>query len=291
MNAHVAVVFNPRSFRVPFLKQRFRRALQYLRLHTRKVTVHTLAPDQPGRQLALQAVRQGAEVLVAAGGDGTFREVATAGWQTGLPVGLLPLGATNVLTFELGLPRNLLQAARVIVEGHPRLLDLGLANGEVFVLMMGVGFDAYVVHSLISAAKRALGPQGYVITGLLRAPQYRYPKFTVTGQGIPPIHGYQAVISNCRYYGGRFWFAPDAQPDDGLLDLTVIQRSGLPQFAAYALAVVVHRLHRMPGVQHLQGTHFHLEGPRVPYHLDSEPVGFLPAEVRILPQALHVLVP
>ncbi len=293
MNARVAVILNPRSFRVPFLKARFQRALQFLRAHSQRLTLYTLAPGQAGRHLALHAVRQGADLLVAAGGDGTFREVATAGWKTGVPVGLLPLGATNVLTFELGLPRHLLQAARVIVEGRIRRLDLGLANDEVFVLMMGVGFDAFVVHTLITPAKRTLGPQGYVITGLLRAPQYRYPRFVVEPVDPPgeAIAGYQAVLSNCRHYGGRFWFSPTARPDDGRLDLTVIQHAGLPRFALYALAVLAHRVHRMPGITHRQGTRFRLEGPAVPYHLDSEPVGHLPAEVQVIPGALQVRVP
>ena len=290
MSTQVAVVFNPRSFRVPFLKQRFRRVLQYLKLHSR-LSVLVLEPGQRGRDLARQAVRRGAEVLVAAGGDGTFREVALVGAEAGRPVGLLPLGATNVLTFELGLPRNLLEAARVILEGRPRRLDLGFADDEPFVLMMGVGFDAFVVHSLISPAKRAFGPQGYVITGLVRAPAYRYPAFRVQAEAGPELVAYQAVVSNCRYYGGRFWFAPEARPDDGLLDLVALRHRGLPWFLAYALAVVGHRIHRMPGVRRLRGRRFRLEGAGVPYHLDSEPVGTLPAEVTIRPGVLQVLVP
>ncbi len=291
MSTHVAVIFNPRSFRVPFLKQRFHRTLRYLKLHTSRLTLWVVEPHQRGRDLARRAVRRGAEVLVAAGGDGTFREVALVAAETGRPAGLLPLGATNVLTFELGIPRNLLEAAQVILKGRPRLLDLGYANGEPFVLMMGVGFDAFVVHSLISPAKRALGPQGYVITGLVRAPAYPYPRFTVRTEGGGELSVYQAVVSNCRAYGGRFRFDPAARPDDGILNLTVFLKGGLIRFLGYALGVVTHRIHRWPGVESLQGTRFWIQGNGVPFHLDSEPVGTLPAEVSVQPRVLKVLAP
>lgn len=108
------------------------------------------------------ANRGACDAVIAAGGDGTFRAVATGAAGTELPVGLIPLGTGNVLANEIGLARRVSAVTDVLLNGE--LIDArgGLVNGEPFFLMLSAGFDARVVSKLNYRTKRAFGRGAYV---------------------------------------------------------------------------------------------------------------------------------
>ncbi|WP_045835542.1 diacylglycerol kinase family protein [Hyphomicrobium sp. 99] len=102
------------------------------------------------------------DAVIAAGGDGTFRAVATGAAGTELPVGLIPLGTGNVLANEIGLPKSVRAITDVLLHGEHIEARGGLVNGEPFFLMLGAGFDARIVSKLNYRTKRAFGRGAYV---------------------------------------------------------------------------------------------------------------------------------
>src|SRR5277367_1854400 len=129
--------------------------------------------------LAREAVRRGEQMVVAAGGDGTIAEVANGLMGSSACLGVIPLGTANVLAHELGLPFAPKSVAAALAFGRTRTLWPGVARGadssRLFVQMLGIGFDAQVVHRLSLPLKRVLGKGAYVVQSLGESFRYKFP--------------------------------------------------------------------------------------------------------------------
>jgi YegS/Rv2252/BmrU family lipid kinase len=179
--------------------------------------------------LAAMAARDSVPLVIAAGGDGTLHEVA-AGLVEGsadaasAPVlGILPLGTGNDFIKTLGVPSEWRAAVERLARGQPRRIDLGRLNGHVFVNNVGIGFDAQVG---IEAQKvKWLKGEAVYLAGLLRAllGAYRTPEVTVQVDDQTLKQTVTMLdIGNGRCSGGSFWLNPEAQLDDGMLDVCVV---------------------------------------------------------------------
>ncbi len=146
--------------------------------------------------------RAGCDVVIAAGGDGTFRAVATGAAGSGVPVGLIPLGTGNVLAWEIGLERRPGTVAQVLLSGPEIAERGGVINGAPFFLMTGAGFDARIVSRLNYRAKRMFGRGAYtypVIKTLFEGPRL----FDVEIDGRR-FEASWVILSFARRYGGAF---------------------------------------------------------------------------------------
>ena len=166
-----------------------------------------------------------ADVLVLAGGDGSVNE-AVAGFYLRStpppPLAVVPFGTANVLAHELKLPRKPEAIADMITEDHRKQLNSSLANGQPFVLMASVGFDAAVVHSVSPWLKRHLGKFAYVIAALRAAFRPRSPNIEVNdGHSVHQCR--LAVVANGSRYGGPFILCPDAHVTEPGLYLVMFQ--------------------------------------------------------------------
>src|SRR5206468_6950812 len=199
------------------------------------------------RRLAAEAVREGFEVVVAAGGDGTLNEVlngmadAPDGFER-TRLGVLPLGTVNVFARELALPAELSRAWEIIGQGKETRIDLpcvsyqaaGSERRHYFAQLAGAGLDARAIELVKWQVKKAVGPLAYVLAGLhavMSAPS----KITATaGAGRSPVPvpgcthslvGELVMIGNGRLYGGQFKLFPQADLRDGLLEVCVFPRA------------------------------------------------------------------
>ena len=127
------------------------------------------------RKSAAQALSEGFDRIVVAGGDGTLNEVVNGVASPALPIAFLPLGTVNVFALEAGIPLNLEQACALAVQGIPRRITLGRINDELFLLMASAGWDAEAVAHVRSGLKRFIGRLAYAVSALevllLKAPQ------------------------------------------------------------------------------------------------------------------------
>jgi YegS/Rv2252/BmrU family lipid kinase len=242
------------------------------------------------RQLAADAAQQGYRIVVAAGGDGTINEVVNglAGSDTAL--GILPVGTMNVFASELGLPRRLRDAWRVIQEGEVRRIDLACANRQYFVQLAGVGLDAQVVKETSWDMKRRLGPLSYLLSAAAVAA--RKPPKLVVKTDDRTEEGSFVLIGNGRYYGGRIQFFQNARVDDGLLDILIFQRMGHIDIARYMGNVLMGRHTLLQDVVYFQARKVRVESDEeVPVEVDGELATVLPVTFRIASSKLKVMAP
>lgn len=159
------------------------------------------------------------DLVIIGGGDGTLNSAAQGLFDTGLPLGVIPLGTANDFARTLGIPPDPLGAARLIVEGEPRPVDLGLVNGHPFLNVASIGFSADLARELTGAAKKTWGKLGYAITAARLLAQSRLFTAYIEHDGtIETVKTLQASVGNGRHYGGGMTVAQDATADDGTLD-------------------------------------------------------------------------
>jgi YegS/Rv2252/BmrU family lipid kinase len=244
---------------------------------------------------AAQAARDAAvagHTPVAVGGDGAVGAIAGALCDADVPLGVVPAGRGNDFARFLGLPLEPAAAARLLLEGSQRAVDVGVANGRAFVGIASVGIDS-VVNEKANASKLIKGEAVYIVTALRVIAVWRDALFRLTVDGVPQqVTGYSVGVANAGSYGGGMLVAPDAQLDDGRLDVFT--------FASDSKVRFLGQLPKRAEAGHVDNPTFSIEhATRVtvdanrpfPVYADGEYVGELPLEVTIRPRCLRVLAP
>lgn len=210
--------------------------------------------EDPGTGQARQAVEAGADVVVAAGGDGTVRAVAEALVGTRTPMGLLPMGTGNLLARNLEISVTSLQdALDVIARGRTREIDVGWARvaefaepggsdrEHLFLVIAGLGFDAAMVADADATLKKKVGWLAYFVAGLTHL-HARRMRARIWLDDTPPVDARlrSFIIGNCGLLPGGITLLPDAVVDDGILDVAAIDtRGGVVGWAQLTLEVVM----------------------------------------------------
>jgi YegS/Rv2252/BmrU family lipid kinase len=240
------------------------------------------------------------DAVFAVGGDGTLNEVLNGILDSNTALGVLPYGTANVWAKEMGLPLgDMAAAAQLQIGGEPVRIDVGEAVGEsfgprAFVLSCGIGFDAYITAEVEPqrALKRRLGAAMFWMVGTWAAFTYRGRHAQVEVDGKKRrVRLLLALASNAQLYGGVVRIAPDARVDDGLLDLAVFRGTGVWRTAWHLIRVFLGWHLRAPDVDHYRAREIAIRGPKLPVHVDAEPVGVTPVRISVRPKALRVLVP
>jgi YegS/Rv2252/BmrU family lipid kinase len=254
------------------------------------------------RSLAAQAVREGFDTIIAAGGDGTVNEVVNGigdvpgGFESAC-FGVLPLGTINVFARELGLPRDLTKAAKVLAARNLKRVDLGRVDYTTsggpqhrhFIQLAGAGIDSRAIELVSWKLKKKIGPLAYLVAGL-KAMKEKHPIITV--QGVNVAAGELVLIGNGRFYGGSFPVFPAASLQDGMLDVCVLPRVSWSGLFSIGLGMVTGRLDKVCAALHFTACSVDLSSPsRVILQLDGDNVCELPATISIAPQSLQVIVP
>jgi YegS/Rv2252/BmrU family lipid kinase len=294
----ICVIFNPAA-RGEKAKQ-FRDHLAAL--STRVMLKPTYAAGT-GRALAAEAVREGFETIVAAGGDGTLNEVLNGlgDEPEGLGrtrLGVLPLGTINVFARELRLPARFEAAWKIIEQGKETLIDLpqatftkdGQPQRRYFAQLAGAGLDSRAIELVNWEQKKAIGPLAYVVAGFKALGE---PRSQIIASGAQAGGaGELILIGNGRYYGGNFELFPKADLRDGLLDVTVFPKVNWKVLLRTGWGWLNNQLHSAAGCHTFQAKSFTLTTPgNMALELDGENVGHLPASFSVKPQVLRVLVP
>jgi len=292
------VIFNPVA-----KGEKARRFVRHLGEIEAECSVKRTGAVNDARRLAAEAVREGFDLVVAAGGDGTLNEVLNGiadvpdGFQRAR-LGLLPLGTVNVFARELGIPLRFDLAWQTIRRAREIRIDLPMIEytrqGETarrcFAQLAGAGLDARAIALVHWPLKKKIGPLAYVIAGL-RALCQRSATITVDA-GERRVTGELVLIGNGRLYGGQFKIFPDANAGDGRLDICVFPRVNFLTLARCAPALLwCGRLPR--GVaENFQATALRLtSSARAPLEADGELIGQLPATLSLQRSGLRVIVP
>lgn len=244
-------------------------------------------------ELARDAARAGAPLVVAAGGDGTVAEVANGLIGGACRLGVIPLGTANVLARELALPFAPSAIAASLAFSRTTVLWPGLARsaqGErLFVQMVGVGFDAQVVHHLSLPLKRAFGRGAYVLQGFREMARYSHTPIRMRLDGVE-VEAASAIISKGRLYAGPYTLAPEATPTEPGFHVALFHYTGTAGVLLYGAALPLNLLHHAPGLRLVRARHVELIGGPVPAQADGDAAGHTPLTITDAPSPLQVVV-
>jgi diacylglycerol kinase (ATP) len=241
------------------------------------------------------ASRSGADCVVAVGGDGSINEVVNGLAGTEAMLAILPAGTANVVARELSIPGDPMRVAEMIANPRPRWMDAGLFGGQRFLLGAGAGLDAAISERVSGQRGKRSSKLRWVWPTVSTILGYSFPKIRVTVDGLLiSDQAEYAIVGNCRYSAGVFPATPNAKIDDGLLDVCVF-RDLRPWRILHTLPAVWSGGHiRRKDVTYIQGKKvaFHsADDSEVPFQVDGDPRGHLPAEFSIEPRAVQVLAP
>jgi YegS/Rv2252/BmrU family lipid kinase len=199
-------------------------------------------PEDPGRGQAKSAVSAGVGLVLACGGDGTVTACAEGVIGTGVPLAIIPMGTGNLLARNAGLPMDLDEALAAALGGTQQPIDAGRVNGELFVVMAGLGLDARMLSDTSDPLKKRLGWFAYAISAVRHLGD-RPMKMTVSADGgrRRQMRANTLIVGNVGSLQGGLPLLPDARPDDGMLDAVVLIAGGLTGWLAAAVNILLRR--------------------------------------------------
>ncbi len=294
----VAVVANPTSGRGKGAAM-IPRVQALLRSLDLDYTIHVSKNAQDPERLARAAAADGADVVAALGGDGHIGACANGVLRAGSSAALavIPAGTGNDFARLIGMqPKEPLGAVRVLRAPTVKRIDavrLKLPQGErYYVNVAGAGFDSEV-NAYANRMRWFKGKTRYVIATFMLLPAFRAAQFDITVDGERhAVPGMLVAVGNGRSYGGGMRVCPDANIDDGVLDITVVGEVSKPEFIKTFPKVFTGRHVTHPKVQRLRGAEISIKAERtLQVFADGEHAGTLPAMFTVVPSALGIVVP
>lgn len=263
------------------------------------VSVELFPTEGPGHATVLArrlALGGGHRLVAVAGGDGTVNEAVNGLAGSGMALGLIPLGTANVLSLELGLPRDPAGIAAVLAGGATRCIHLGQVvsalGSRYFVMMAGVGYDAHVVAGVSPAWKRRVGKLAYVGEMVRQLRRFHFTPYRLSLDGGAPLDAASAIIANGHYYGGAFVCAPAADLGRARLEACLFGRGGRWGAIGYGFALGLNLVPRLGSVTLLPFRDLTVEGPAGdPIQGDGDIIGHLPARISLATAILPIAVP
>ncbi len=303
---NATLIYNPVAGRHPVRRERqIRAAVEVLRQEGIEVKLAPTSGPGEACDLARAAVKEGAELVLVCGGDGTVNEAINGLAPGSATLGIMPGGTANIIGKELHLPHHPVRAARALPHWKPRRIALGRATwsagssaaepqSRFFISVAGVGFDAYIIHRLSWSLKMGWGVIGYGVEAVRQAWRYKFPTFlfrTEEGERRATF----AVVHRTGHYAGWLPLAPTANLFEPRFTACLFKSPRRARYFLYALAVILRQHLRLADVELVNTCKVTCAGEQsdkpIYFELDGELVGELPATFEIVPDALTVLVP
>ena len=244
-----------------------------------------------GCEQARAGAAQG-EIPVVMSGDGLIGQIGGALAGGAVPMGVIAGGRGNDFARMLQIPTEPVDAVAVLAGGAQREIDVGVINGRRFLCIASCGFDSDA-NRIANEAKWIKGNLVYAYAALRALAAWKPATFTLDIDGERrDVTGYSVAACNSKFYGGGMYAAPDAEIDDGVLDVEASGNVGKLRFLR-GLGKVFDGGHReIMAVQAWRGREVRIEADR-PFavYADGDHIADLPATVTLLPRALNVIVP
>ena len=258
----------------------------------------TLLTEKSGdaTRLAAEAVRSAPHAIIAAGGDGTINEVINGIATSEVPLAILPLGTTNVLAKELGVPETVTGALEVAVSRASRSISLGMIELGIdsdsprrryFCLMAGIGFDGQAVHDFDTGLKKKSGKTAYVLSGIKNLLHYAPNRLFYTIDG-KEYAGYASITGKASRYGGNFRITPDASLTEPSLYTCIFQGNRRSDLLRYVYRAVTGGLSSEKDVIYLKSASVEVLGT-AHVQIDGDYLGVTPARITVVKDALKII--
>ncbi len=294
------MIFNPTSGISTVTEQRMppeeteRTILEALLDNGLEPQVLYTTPEDGGEGMARQAAEEGVELVIAAGGDGTIHAVANGLIGTQSILGIIPTGTMNNLAHSLNIPETIPAACYTLFNGKTRVIDVGKINDHPFLEVAGVGLEAALFPAAEDIKRPGLLSTVHgVLSGLKTVFSYQDARVRIEIDGMKQriYNALQVTICNAPFYGAHLQVASQILMDDGLLDVVVYRNFSKIEYLRHALSISQGRRPYQPKIKHLRARAIRLTADKpLEIQADGEPLGYTPAEVRVLQAALRIRV-
>lgn len=241
----------------------------------------------------LSKLQEQTDIVIVCGGDGSVSASAVAIRETGLPMGIMPMGTANDLARTLSIPMDLTKAADVILNGKTRAIDLGTVNGHAFFNVASIGLSTELAQNLDPATKRRWGRLGYAVAaGRVLTKARPFAATILEKDQKILVESYQIAIGNGRHYGGGNVIESSAAIDDGHLDLYSLEVKNVWKLALMMRSFRSGRHGAWDEVRTARCVEFDIETDvPMPINTDGEIVTSTPAHFKVHPAAISVFAP
>jgi diacylglycerol kinase (ATP) len=298
----IALVLNPSKAEADSVRRQIAAAVEEAGLP--ELTVYETTVEDPGQQMTRDAIADGADVVLAAGGDGTVRFVAEELAGTDAALGLIPLGTGNLLARNLRLPIDNLEACiNTAIHGARRDIDTidlkvettdGTTRRHTFLVIAGAGLDAEVMGDTRDDLKVKAGWLAYGEAGMRHLPGHRKEISISIDGGAPQRRKVRSVmVANCGELTAGMDFVPEARFDDGLLDVVMLSPRHVGDWIRIAAKTLTKSRGTIPVMETHQATRCRviLHEPMIA-QLDGDAIGELRSfDARVRPETLRIQVP
>lgn len=250
------------------------------------------SPDQNASDIIASRAAE-VDAVIIGGGDGTLNAAADGLVETGLPLGVLPLGTANDFARTIGLPLDPVEAAKIIAFGKKQVIDLGEVNGHLFFNVASIGFSAELARELTEEAKKRWGTVGYGIAAARLLMRSRVFTAHLDHDGeTEKVRTMQVSVGNGRHYGGGMTVEENATADDGWLDLYSLEIDHWWRLLRLLPSLRKGTQGQWNDVRAFKTTEVTIRtSKKRPVNTDGELTTWTPAHFRIRPKAVHVYAP
>jgi YegS/Rv2252/BmrU family lipid kinase len=258
-------------------------------------TVSITLKSGDATRFAKTAIAEGVDVVCSYGGDGTVMEVAQAVRGGDIPMAILPGGTANLMSVELGIPKDLTKAAQIAIDTDSvvQYVDMGRVRDQFFMLRVGIGFAGEKVKLADREMKDKWGILAYSIAGLKALNTVAVANYRITVDGaVYDVEGKSCLIDNAGNLGMQgISAAKNISVSDGLLDVIVVRDARIGSLLAVGGQIIGHDMN-FDAVQHWQGREIQVEcDPPQTVQGDGEIWEDTPVSVKVLPGVLPILTP
>ena len=243
-------------------------------------------------ELSRKAIEDGADIIVAVGGDGTVNEIGQTLIGSSTVLGIIPTGSGNGLARHLKIPFSFEKAINIINLGNVRKIDTATVNDKVFLSVAGIGFDAFVARKFSLAAKRGFITYFRIVSG-------EYPKYTpevydleIDGKMITR-RALLVTFANSNQFGNNTSIDPMAIIDDGYIDVCIVRRIPLLLTPFYVPLLFTGTFHKTQYIEIIKAKEVRIvrrEGNTVHFDGDPDNMGKT-LDIKINPLSLNIIVP
>jgi len=261
-----------------------------------KYQIYKTTGEENIREVVKAALKQGSQVVWAAGGDGTVSAVANGVVGEDVPIGIVPIGTGNALARELNIPLNLTAACDLLTGGHrTRVLDMLRVGDDHFVLAVSVGISALTMAETARQQKRHLGRLAYLLNGvrtILSNSLWPF-KVSVDGQHFV-VRASEIIAANAGIIGYKpIRWGANVRPDDGKVDLCRVRITSLRDTFSLISGFLLNHQGRLEELTCNSARDFIdiQSRKRLPVQGDGEAIGYTPLHIEVVSNILPVIVP
>jgi diacylglycerol kinase (ATP) len=288
------IIYNPTSGRELF-KKHLPEVLQRLEIAGYEASCHATTCEGDATEAARVAVDRRYDLVIAAGGDGTINEVVNglAEQEYRPKLGIIPTGTTNDFARALHIPRDVVAATEIIVQGDTIPVDIGRINDKYFINIAGGGRLTELTYEVPSKLKTMIGQLAYYLKGIEMLPSIRSTEVSIEYDGkLFEGEAMLFLVGLTNSVGGFEKLAPDSSINDGLFSLLILKKTNLADFIRIATLAIRGEHVNDPHVIYTQANRIKVHSnEKVQLNLDGEFGGLLPAEFVNLYRHLNVFVP